>query len=130
MNETVVIPKPIRSESELDTAFARIDELIDATPGTVAWDELDLLSELVWAYEQRHHAILPPDPIALLNSKLESGELSLDQLKEILPNRSTRSQVLNKKRRVAMKAALELVDRGWVPVESFFQTSYWSSFDR
>ncbi|MGB3587621.1 MAG: hypothetical protein WBA23_13825 [Tunicatimonas sp.] len=99
-------------------------------PGTLAWEELDLLSELVWAYEQHCYAISPPDLIALLNSKLESGELNLDQLKEVLPNRSTRSQVLNKKRRISMKAALEMVDREWVPVESFFQTSYWSSFER
>ncbi|MEM6845235.1 MAG: DNA-binding protein [Bacteroidota bacterium] len=130
MSNTVAIPKPIRSKEELDAAFARIDELMSAQPGTSEGEELDLLSELVWAYEQRHHTIDPPNPIALLNSKLESGELSLDQLKEVLPNRSTRSQVLNKKRRISMKAALELVDRGWVPVESFFQTSYWSSFEK
>ena len=93
-------------------------------PGTLTWEELDLLSELVWAYEQCHHAI------TLLNSKLESGELNINQLKEVLPNRSTRFRVLNKKRRISMKAALEMVDREWVPVESFFQTSYWSSFER
>jgi HTH-type transcriptional regulator/antitoxin HigA len=125
MNNSAFIPKPIRSEEELDATFARIDELISAQSGTSEGEELDLLSELVWAYEQRHHPITPPDPVALLNSKLESGELSLDQLKEVLPNRSTRSQVLNKRRRISMKAALEMVDRGWVPVESFFQTAYW-----
>jgi len=29
-----------------------------------------------------------------------------------------------------MKAALEIADREWVPVEYFFQTSYWSSFGK
>ena len=129
MNNTSLLLKPIRSEEELDQAFARINELIDAYPGTPEWEELDLLSELIWAYEQRAHPIHPPDPIDLLNSKLKDGEIAPEQLKEVLPNRSTRSQVLNKKRRIAMKAALEMVDRGWVPVESFFQTSYWNSFD-
>ncbi|MGB3776905.1 MAG: hypothetical protein WA960_00995 [Tunicatimonas sp.] len=119
----------IRSEEALDEAFARIDKLIDALPGTPEWEELDLLSELVWAYKQREHPITPPDPIGLLNDKIEDGEIAPEQLKKVLPNRSTRSQVLNKKRRIAMKAALEMVDRGWVPVESFFQTSYWNSFD-
>ena len=42
--------------------------------------------ELIWAYEQRHHSIDAPDPIDLINSRMESGELTLDQLKEVLPN--------------------------------------------
>lgn len=128
MNNIAIIHRPIKSEQDLDAAFARIDEIIGAQPGTPEGEELELLSELVWAYEQRHHPINPPHPIDLLNSKIEDGEISLDQLKEVLPNRSTRSQVLNKHRRIAMKAALDMVDRGWVPIESFFNTSYWSSF--
>lgn len=130
MSHTTLIHRPIRSEKELDAAFTRIDEIMQAQPGTPEGEELDLLSELVWAYEQRHHPIEPPNPIDLLNSKLEDHEISLDQLKEVLPNRSTRSQVLNKHRRIAINAALEIVDRGWVPVESFFNTAYWSSFDK
>ncbi len=130
MNNTMITHRPIKSEAELDAAFARIDEIFQAQPNTPEGEELDLLSELVWAYEQRCHPIPPPDPIDLLNSKLEDEEISLDQLKEVLSNRSTRSQVLNKHRRIAVKAALEMVDRGWVPIESFFATSYWSSFDK
>lgn len=128
MSNTVSVPKPIRSEEALSAAFARMDEIIQAQPGTPEGEELDLLSELIWAYEQRHHPIEAPDPIDLLNSKLEEGEITLDELKEVIPNRSTRSQVLNKHRRVAVNAALEMVDRGWVPVESFFTATYWSSF--
>lgn len=130
MNQIANIPKPIRSEEELDAAFARIDVIIDAEPGTSEGEELDLLSELVWAYEQRNHPIGAPDPIDLLQSKLESGELTPEQLKEVLPNRSTRSQVLNKHRRMAMNAAIAMVERGWVPAESFFQTAYWKAFDQ
>jgi len=128
MNQAGTIHKPIRSEAELDTAFARIDTLMDAQPGTLEGEELDLLSELVWAYEQRHHPIGVPDPIELLQSKLKSGELTLEQVKEVLPNRSTRSQVLNKQRRISMKAAIAMVERAWVPAESFFQTGYWKAF--
>ena len=128
MNDTIIIPKPIRSEQELDAALARIDEIVDVDQGTPEWEELDLLSELVWAYEQQHHPIQVPDPIDLLNSKLEDGDISLEQLKEVLPNRSTRSQVLNRHRRISVKAALKMVKRQWIPAESFFNTSYWSSF--
>ena len=130
MNKVTVLHKPIRSEEELDTALARIDALIDAAPNTPEWEELDLLSELVWAYEQRHHPITPPDPIDLLHSKLEDNEITSDQLKEVLPNRSTRSQVLNRHRRIAVKAALAMIDRQWIPAESFFNTPYWTSFNQ
>lgn len=130
MNQIANIPKPIRSEEELDAAFAQIDAIIDAEPGTSEGAELDLLSELVWAYEQRHHPIGAPDSIYLLKSKLDSGELTPEQLKEVLSNRSTRSQVLNKHRRMAMNAAIAMVERGWVPAESFFQTKYWKAFDQ
>lgn len=130
MSHTVSIPRPIKNEADLENAFARIDEIIGAKPGTSEGEELDLLSELVWAYEQRYHPINPPNPIDLLNAKLKDKEITLDQLTEVLPNQSTRSQVLNKHRRISIKAALAIVDRGWVPVESFFNTSYWSSFDR
>ena len=129
MSSIVSIHKPIKNEKELDAAFSRIDEIFNAQPGTSEGEELDLLTELVWAYEQRYHAIGAPNPIDLLNSKIEDGEITLEELKEVLPNRSTRSQVLNKHRRVSMNAALELVNRGWVPAESFFNTPYWSSFD-
>ena len=128
MSNTATIPKPIRSEQELDTALTRIDKLIDAAPDTPEWEELDLLSELVWAYEQQHHPIQVPDPIDLLNSKLKDGDISLEQLKEVLPNRSTRSQVLNRHRRISVKAALKMIKRQWIPAESFFNTAYWSSF--
>lgn len=36
MNETAITPEFIRSEEELNAAFARIDELIDATSRTTA----------------------------------------------------------------------------------------------
>jgi HTH-type transcriptional regulator/antitoxin HigA len=129
MKKTITFYKPLRSEEELGTAFARIDEIIDAEPGSIEFEELDLLSELIYAYEHRHHSIGVPDPIELIKAKVEDGEITLAQLKEVIPNRSTRSQVLNRHRRMPINAALETINRGWVPSESFFASSYWSSFD-
>ncbi|WKN45958.1 helix-turn-helix domain-containing protein [Tunicatimonas pelagia] len=129
MSHKIILHKPIRNEEELNAAFARIDELMNAQLGTPTGEELDLLSELVWAYEQRHYPIGAPDPIDLLNLKIEAGEITLEQLKEVLPNRSTRSQILNKHRRITTQAATEMVNRRWIPAESFFLTSYWNSLD-
>ena len=54
---------PIKTVRDYDRALRRIEQLMDAKPGTKAGDELDVLTTLVEAYEAKHHAIYPPDPI-------------------------------------------------------------------
>ncbi len=78
--------QPIRSEADLQNALACIDELIDAVPGTEAFDELNILSDLVFAYEEKHYPISAPDPISLITSKIQIGDISAEALKEVLPN--------------------------------------------
>ena len=46
--------KPICIEADYQAALARIDELIDATPGSREGEELDVLANLVELYETRH----------------------------------------------------------------------------
>ena len=54
--------KPIRTEKGLQRALARIDKLIDAPQGTPLFDELDVLTTRVEAYENIHHPIDPLNP--------------------------------------------------------------------
>ncbi len=49
MNNIAIIHRPIKSEQDLDAAFARIDEIIGAQPGTPEGEELDLLRVFVAA---------------------------------------------------------------------------------
>ena len=122
------IIQSIKSEEDLQRALTRIDELIDVVPGTLAFDELDILSDLVFAYEEKHHPIDAPDPILLINSKLETGDISSEALKEVLPNKSVRSQILNRKRRIPANTMYEMVRRKWVPAESLFKPTYFERF--
>ena len=46
--------KPIRTEADYAAALARIEELMDAEQGSPEGDELDVLADLVEAYESRH----------------------------------------------------------------------------
>ena len=46
--------KPIRTEADYQAALARIDELMDAAPGSREGEELDVLADLVEAYESKH----------------------------------------------------------------------------
>lgn len=56
--------KPIRIEKDYEAALARIDELMDAEPGTPEGDELDVLVDLVELYESKHMPMGHPSPIA------------------------------------------------------------------
>ena len=46
--------KPIRTEADYQAALARIDELMDAAPGSLEGEELDILADLVELYETKH----------------------------------------------------------------------------
>ena len=54
---------PIKTPRDYERALGRIEQLMDAKPGTKAGDELDVLTTLVESYEAMHYAIYSPDPI-------------------------------------------------------------------
>ena len=49
----MMVPKIIKEEKAYDAALARINELMDAEPGTPEGDELELLVTLLELYEKR-----------------------------------------------------------------------------
>lgn len=55
-------PMIIKTEKDYDRALDRINDLMDADPGTPAGDELDMLVSLVEQYEKEKHPIDQPDP--------------------------------------------------------------------
>ena len=63
--------KPIRNKKDLSEALARIDQLIDAKPGAREYDELEILSTLVEAYEEKHCPIPPPDPVEAIKFRMD-----------------------------------------------------------
>ena len=52
--------KPIRTESDYAAALARVDELMDAEVGSAEGEELDILVDLVEAYESKHEPMGHP----------------------------------------------------------------------
>jgi HTH-type transcriptional regulator/antitoxin HigA len=67
---------PIHTDADHDVALARIDALWGAEPGTPEHDELEVLSVLVAAYEDRRWPISPPDPIEALRFHREQNDPS------------------------------------------------------
>lgn len=63
--------RPLKTEADHEAAVAEIETLMDAEPGSEAFDRLDVLSTLVDDYEARVHPIAAPDPVDAILFRLE-----------------------------------------------------------
>jgi HTH-type transcriptional regulator / antitoxin HigA len=63
--------RAIRSEAHYKAALARIEELMDAEEGTPEGDELDILTDLVDLYEERHIPMGYPTPLGAIRFRME-----------------------------------------------------------
>src|ERR1700730_4918479 len=97
--------RPIRSDEELDAAIAMIDSLIDrARLHLEEKDYLDVLSDLVEAYETREHPIEPVSDAAMLRHLIEAKEVSQTEVANATGIAgSTLSEVLLGKRRLTRR---------------------------
>ncbi len=86
---------PIRTDADLDLALAQLDKLLDAHPNTREGARREVLSELIYAYEQKHHPIPPPNPIDAIEFRLEQQGLTRKALEPILGGRGKVAEVLN-----------------------------------
>ena len=77
--------RTIRSEEDYDAALARITELMDTLSGPEGQVadvdhpnrvELDVLTDLVELYEERHHSIGFPDPVSAIKFRMDQANLT------------------------------------------------------
>lgn len=115
--------KPIRSEQDYEAALARIDALMDAEPGTVEFDELDILADLVEAYENKHEPMGYPSPIAAIEFRMEQANLSPRDLIPFIGSRAKVSEVLSGKRAITMPMARALHEHLAIPAEVLLHKS-------
>jgi len=78
---------PIKSKKDYDRALHRIEHLMDARRGIKAGDELDVLTTLVEAYEAKHYALWPPDPIEAIMFRMDQLGLTRKDLERLLGGR-------------------------------------------
>lgn len=95
-------PRIIKNEKEHKAALARIDQLMDARPGTPQADELELLAALVEIYEEEAFPIDEPDPIDAIRFRMEQQGLKSRDLVPYLGSRSKVSEVLSRHRRLSL----------------------------
>lgn len=103
--------------------MARIDQLMEAKPGTKAGDELDILTTLVEAYEARHHAIYPPDLIDAIRFRMDQLGMTRKDLESVLGGRGRVSEILTKKRNLSLEMIRRLHRTLHIPLESLIGTA-------
>jgi len=109
--------KPIRTETDYAQALARIDTLLDAEFGSPEGDELDLLTTLVSAYEQKYFAIQSPDPIEFLKNIMEFRGARQSDLAKLLNSRPRASEILHKRRPLTLDHIRKIAVEWQVPAD-------------
>ena len=110
--------RPIKNDSDHEWAVGRMDQLMDAEPGTPEGAELDVLITLVDAYESEHHAIGAPDPIEAINFRMEQSGLTRKDLESVFGTRSRTSEILNDRRCLTLSMIRKLHFDFAIPFEA------------
>lgn len=113
--------KAIRTEPDYEAALARIDTLMDAEPGTPEGEELDVLTDLVEHYEEKHVAMGYPSAVAAIEFRLEQAGLTQRDLVPFIGSRAKVSEVLSGKRQITMPMARALHEHLGIPAEVLLQ---------
>ena len=114
-------PRPITSEEELELTQNMIDQLLDQ--GKLSQDEkdyLNVLSALVYEYEQQQEPIPDIYGVELLKSLIEDNGLRQKDLVPIFKTESIVSDVLNRKRELTKRHIEELAEFFHVSTAVFF----------
>ncbi len=109
--------KPIRNQEDYDACLHQISGLLDAKPGSHAFDTLEVLSVLVEDYERKHYPIYPPDPVEAIKFRMEQMGLNRKDLEETIGPRSRVSEVLNHKRELSLAMIRRLHEKLEIPTE-------------
>lgn len=113
--------KPIRTEVDYKAALAHIDALMDAEPGTPEGEELDVLTDLVEYYEEKHVPMSFPSAIAAVKFRMEQAGLTPRDLLPFIGSRARISEVLSGKRPLTMPMARALHEHLGIPAEVLFR---------
>ena len=101
--------KPIRTEDDYRRAVERIDELA-VRPDAEENDELELLTILVMAYEDRQVPDLPLEPIDYLKASMDNRGFTQADLSRLLGSSSRAAEVLNGRRELSKAMIRTLAD--------------------
>ena len=117
----MVTVNPIRTEEDYEAALARVEEIFHAKLGTPEGDELDVLTDLIVIYEDKHYPIGPPSLLQAIEFYMEERGLTKDDLVPLIGSRQKVAEVLAGKRDITMPMARALHRHMGIPAESLLQ---------
>ena len=113
--------KPIRTEEEYNQALRKIDHLIDCKEDSKEEDLLEVISLLIWDYEEKHYSIERLSPIQALRTRMEVLNLKPKDLVKIIGDKSRVSDILSQKRKLTLKMIRDLHNSLNIPFETLIQ---------
>jgi HTH-type transcriptional regulator/antitoxin HigA len=102
--------KPIKSDRDYRRSLKEIDRLMDSRSRTPEGDRLDVLTTLVEVWEQKHHAIDAPDPVAAIRFAMEQHGITRRDLEPLIGSRARVAEILNHKRNLTLPMIRRLHD--------------------
>lgn len=111
--------RPLKSEADYDWALAELEAYFDHLPkaGTEAADRFDVLTDLVSAYESRHHPIEDLDPVDFLDGYMQNHGYGRADLAGVLGSVSRASEIMLRRRPLTLAMIQRLVEAWSVPAE-------------
>ena len=110
-------PKILKTKDEYEAALAHVEALMEAKPGSLKEEELELWSLLVERYEKAHFPIDFPDPVEAIKFRMEQEGLRQKDLAKILPGKNRVSEVLHRKRSLSLGMIRSLHRSLGIPAE-------------
>lgn len=111
--------KVIKTKKEHAAALAHVYHLMQAEPraGSAELEELELLSLVVAAYEDKHLPVPPPDPIEAIKFRIEQLALKESDLGKLLGSRQRRSDIFSGRRKLSLNMIRSLHTHLRIPAE-------------
>jgi len=113
--------KPIKTKQDYENALNRVEELLDAMPNSKEFDELEVLSTLIEAYEAKNYKIDAPDPIEAIKFRMEQEGLKQKDIAKLFGNKVRVSEVLNKKRKLTLNMIRNIHENLKIPYDSLLK---------
>lgn len=111
-------PKILKSDADYKAALVQMQKIMHARPGTPKADRLELWAKLIEDYENIHHPIGAPDPVAAIAFRMEQENLKPKDLTQYLGSKSKVSEVLSRKRSLTLTMMRKLHQGLGIPAEA------------
>jgi HTH-type transcriptional regulator/antitoxin HigA len=117
----MVTVEAIKNEEQYTRAMKRVQDIFLAEPNTPEAEELEVLVTLIGKYESEHYPVELPDPIEAIKERMEDLSLKDKDLVPAIGNKTSVSQILNRKRALTIEMIRALSDKLGLSVELLIQ---------